>query len=227
MAMRAMTRVMVAAAVAVLVSTAGTGSAGAGGVPGLTTDRPFLRPGEPAVLRQEHIFKPSRDWLGPYRVWLRWAAYQPANAASLPAPPGPLQIGTAVIERWRDDYVRASVSFVVPGLPAGLYETIVTCDRCDAGGEAALGNPDRVFVGQEAPAWSRPPPAAPPAGPPAAGVTVPAPVTTVAPAPAAAEPADRRPPWWMPAVLAAGLAAWATVAIRRSRRPEGAVTAGA
>jgi hypothetical protein len=173
---------VVAMAVAGLVVSAAASPASAGGYTPLRPDREFYRPGQTVRVSQEEVTKASHEWRGPYRVTLVRMGSQPVGVAAA----GPVRdryVGDLRIERWSERYVRASLTFTMPGLADGEYGLQV----CNPGCAETLDLWGSVFVGHAPPRWPEPAAAPPPLPRTTAHpTTVPVPASVAAPAPAPA-----------------------------------------
>jgi hypothetical protein len=226
--------------VAVVVALAAPSAASAGGAPQLSSRRQFHRPGEVVELREDNVTK------GPYRAFLRWAAYQPAGVGPVSLPPPQVEVGQVQVERSSEMYVRATLSFTVPALPDGMYEVLVCSPGCRDPlgdlypGSFHIGTGPAAYEAEKPPsarAVTPPPTVAPPTSVPAPVPSPQAALDHVAgpgpgpgPAPVTGAIVARDPPTaagtdrWSPVpivILGAALAAGAAAGtlVRRRRRP--------
>jgi hypothetical protein len=211
----------VAVAVAVVVVAVVSTPAAAGGGPALVQDRESYRPGDRVDLQQEEVYKASRDWRGPYGVWMfrTEERYQPYNAAVVSAPVPRRHVGDLRVERWSDEYVRVSLSFTMPEVPYGAYELEVCNPGCTNESLFLRGN---LFVGDEPRGGTRfaPSPPARPArpdpedtppsvAPPTATVPTAAPAVLTGGRPEATQPGLTTVEWLAVAGFALGIVGWA------------------
>jgi hypothetical protein len=222
-------RLVAGAVIAGVVSVAVARPAGAGGAAGFEADRDHYRTGERVTLFSDDIWKPHRDWRGPYGVWLARQSdeYQPLNAPVGLAPVPTRWVGNVAIWRVDDMTVHGRVSFTVPEVPDGWYGLSVCNPGCTDNLYWLAGT---IFVGSEPPHGMRllasPPPPGPDHPDEAAGAVTPSstaspsPSTLPAPAPGTAAPVPTGSASAGTAPMVGAIAAIVIVAGRRRRRSE-------